>query len=197
MKMFCINLNRRLDKQEYVQSEFNRIGLSGVQRLSAINTKPGWIGCAQSHARAMESGIDENIVIVFEDDVKFLIDDTETLFSIIDDLPYDWDMLSFGCSPQSPLKRYSDSLVLLNRPSLCMHSYAIRNNNGLMDYVLDNRDNLGKIDKWFSDNVYINEKYNTFLTFPLYCTQVQFQSDTCKRSDVSTIEKNYNKYIYG
>lgn len=190
---YCINLDRRPDKWEYVQAEFARMGITDVIRFSAFDIKPGWKGCAKSHLAVMELCKDERMFCVFEDDVKFLVNGDDPIIT----LPDDWDMLSLGASPQEPLDRYSDSLLYLNKGAWCLHAYVITNKNGLIDFILSNRDKMGKIDKWFSENVYVNPLFKCFLVYPLVCTQVQFKSDTCTRSDVSTIEKNYNKFTNG
>jgi len=194
MKKFVINLDRRLDKQEYVLGELNRVGITAT-RFPAIDTKPGWVGCAMSHICCMEQGKSDYCVTVFEDDIKFLVDCPQDLMDEAgDQLPKDWDMVSWGTSPQGPLKRYSDNLFKLDKKSWCMHAYTINNNNGLIDFIAEHKDNIGKIDVFMSERVY--PSYNCFLVYPLLCTQVQFQSDTCTRSDVSTIPKNYNKYVH-
>jgi len=194
MKKFVINLDRRLDKQEYVLGELTRVGMTAT-RYSAIDTKPGWVGCALSHIACMEQGKNDYCVTVFEDDIKFLVDCPQELMDeAVSQLPKEWDMISWGTSPQEPLQRYSENLFRLNKKSWCMHAYTINNNNGLIDLIVKHKDDIGKIDVFMSKRVY--PVYNCFLVYPLLCTQVQFQSDTCKRSDVSTIEVQYNKNCY-
>jgi hypothetical protein len=107
-------------------------------------------------------------------------------------LPSNADMLFYGISPQEPLEQYSEYLFRV-RNSLCMHAYVIWNTNGLMDFVLRHRYEINKIDKWFSERVY--PFYNCFVVYPLWVVQRQYPSDTCKRSDVSTIEKNFRKFV--
>ncbi len=185
--IYCINLDRRKDKWLHAQEEFRKRDLS-VQRFSAIDG--GWRGCRDSHLAVMDmhrKDQDEKHV-TFEDDVLFLLDRT---IEVSDK----WDFLSFGCSPQEPLEQFSEDLFILNKKALCMHAYAINNRHGLIDFVLNNRQNIGKIDVWFSENVYTNPAFKCYLSYPLICTQKQFSSDTCKVSDVSTIEKNYAKFV--
>jgi len=177
-----------------MRCELERVGIT-VIRYPAIDTKPGWMGCALSHIACMTEGKNDYCVTVYEDDVKFLVDCPQELMNeAISQLPRDWDMISWGASPQEPLIRYSENLFRLDNKAWCMHAYTINNNNGLIDFIIDNKDNIGKIDVFMSERVYPN--YNCFLVYPLLCSQIQFQSDTCKRSDVSTIIKNYNKYVH-
>lgn len=192
MVSYCINLDRRADKWAYVRTEFDRMGIR-VNRFTAVNTKPGWKGCRDSHIAIMELCKGENMFTVYEDDVQFLTG-LQTVTDSFNELP-DWDILSLGCSPQEPLTQYSPHLFKLDKTAWCMHAYMMNNNNGLVDFVLENRDKIGKIDKWFSENVYANPRFHCFLAYPLIVTQVQFQSDTCMRSDVSTISVQYDKYV--
>ena len=193
MKTYVINLDRRSDKWAYMRCELERVGIR-VIRLSAIATHPGWEGCATSHIICMTMGMYEDYVTIYEDDISFLQNNPQELIQkAMSQLPDNWDIIFWGISPQEPLTRYSENLYILDKKAWCMHSYTINNNNGLIDYILDNRNKIGKIDVFMSEKVY--PKYNCFLVYPLLCSQIQFQSDTCKRSDVSTIIKNYNKYV--
>ena len=197
MKSYVINLDRRPDKWKYSLSEFAKMGID-IIRFPAFPTKPGWMGCRDSHIAVMEKGEYENCISIYEDDVKFLYPPIEFNNHLLDstwELPDDWDFLSLGASPQEPMDKYSDNLVHLNGTAWCLHAYIINNSNGLIDFVLENRANIGKIDKWFSENVYINPRFKCFMTYPILATQFQFDSDTCGRSDVSTIVKQYNKFV--
>jgi hypothetical protein len=164
-----------------------------VHRFTAFNTKPGWKGCRDSHIAIMELCRGENMFTVYEDDIQFIGSLQDVALSFVE-LP-DWDMMSLGCSPQGPLTQYSEHLFRLDKTAWCLHAYMMNNNNGLVDFVLENRDKIGKIDKWFSENVYTNPRFNCFLAYPLIVGQIQFQSDTCMRSDVSTIPIQYNKFV--
>lgn len=190
MNTYVINLDRRADKWVYMRTELDRVGLR-VIRMSAIDTKPGWVGCRLSHLMAL-SKCDIEPTMILEDDVKFLCN-----LSLIDmakkQLPSDWDVLYLGASPKQPQERYSTNLFRLKNAH-CLHAYVINNNNGCVDYILDNYDNIKKIDDFFATAV--QDEFNCFITYPMLATQIQFQSDTCKRSDVSTILKNYTKFVH-
>jgi hypothetical protein len=190
--VWCINLDRRTDKWHDVQREFNRVGIDKVMRFMAYDTKPGWKGCAMSHLGVMEKVKYDPMGIVFEDDVRFLTNDPQRAINkAMLQLPDDWDMLYLGGSPQEPQEQYSDNLFYA-RNILCMHAYIINNNNGCIDYVLDHRKEIAKIDAYFAHTV--QSLFKCFLVSPLLAIQFQFQSDTCKRSDVSTIAINFNKF---
>jgi GR25 family glycosyltransferase involved in LPS biosynthesis len=74
-EIFCINLDRRADRWELAQKEFNKLGiLNKVTRFSAIENAHAEKGCFESHLQcifsAKERGL--NNVLIFEDDVAFL-----------------------------------------------------------------------------------------------------------------------------
>jgi GR25 family glycosyltransferase involved in LPS biosynthesis len=190
MKSYCINLNRRADRWVLVREEFAKQGLH-VTRFTAIDEKPGWVGCRESHLAVMEICKDEEIFAVFEDDVTF-IEDMSYVNEAMSQLPKNWDALFLGASPQEPQERYSDNLFKLSN-AWCTHSIIWHNRpNGAVEYILKHRQEIKKIDVFFSVAIYPN--FNIFLMNPLICTQIQTQSDCCKRSDLSTIQFNYSKF---
>jgi len=192
MKTFVINLDRRPDKWAYVRCELERVGLS-VTRFPAFDVKPGWRGCRDSHIRLMERCRNEETFLILEDDVKFLCDDPlGAIVDVMDELPYNWDALFLGASPQEPQEKYSDHLYRIKN-ALTAHAILWKSrHNGAIDHILSNKHQIKKIDVYFREEIFPN--FNCFLIKPLLCTQIQFQSDTCGRSDVSQIIKNYNLF---
>lgn len=107
---FLINLDRRPERLQHATEQFAKIGLTGVQRISAVDAKqlgltsdikgilPGMIGCYQSHRNILKKCLDENIdsYIVFEDDVEF-VDGFNTIVSwMLHELPADWEFIYWG-----------------------------------------------------------------------------------------------------
>lgn len=185
---YCINLDRRTDKWEDVKKEFKRVGLyDNMIRFPAY--PGGWRGCRDSHIAIMRMAQYDDMVEIFEDDVRFL--DVLSIYQATAELPEDWDVLYYGGSPQEPQEQYSKHLYYA-RNVLCMHAYAITNNNGCIDFILGHRKDIAKIDAYFAH--VIQSYFKCFLVRPPACIQKQYQSDTCKRSDVSTIISNCNKY---
>jgi GR25 family glycosyltransferase involved in LPS biosynthesis len=129
---------------------------------------------------------------IFEDDVLFL-DDYHTLVEkALMELPPDWDALFLGASPQENQERYSPHLFRLKNAKCTQAIIWHNRENGAVDWILSHRSDIGKIDRYYYETIF--PKFNCFLIYPLLCTQTQFDSDTCGRSDVSTIQKNYNLY---
>lgn len=186
---YVINLDRRHERWLCVKEELMRNGFS-PQRISAIDN--GWKGCRDSHLYVLNLTTNQNSFFVFEDDVEF-IGDAKLISKAIKQLPKDWDCLYLGASPQELQERISDNLFRISK-SWCMHSILWHNRKGgAIEYMLANRKDIGKIDVFMANKVM--PKFNCFLIYPIICTQKETNtSDTCTRSDVSTIKRNYDKY---
>ena len=61
-----INLDRDVEKKEKIESSLKELGFKNIIRLSGVEHDDGKVGCAISHALAMEEV--EPPFIVFEDD---------------------------------------------------------------------------------------------------------------------------------
>lgn len=186
--VYVINREDRPERLGY-------IGWPDANIFNAIITKPGWKGCRDSHLAIMNKCKNENEFFIFEDDVDFLWNSPNFcnyFWNMISELPEDWDCLSLGLSPQEPFERYSEHLFKIGK-AWCLHATMWNNREGgAVEYILTHKEEIGKIDVFLSEKVYPN--FNCFVGYPILCTQKQFPSDTCGKSDVSTIVKNYNKY---
>ena len=70
-----INLDSRPDRLEHVRQELAKIGIgeTNAQRISAIKTPNGALGCTLSHIRSLEEAMAADVPCVFicEDDITF------------------------------------------------------------------------------------------------------------------------------
>ena len=190
MKNYVINLNRRVERWQYVKEHLADLGIK-VIRFPAIDTKPGWVGCRESHLQILELCKDEEVFTIYEDDVKF-VGGPDSIEPIMSQLPPDWDCLYLGASPKEPQERYSENLFRLKNAHVT-HAIVWHNRkDGAVEYILSHKHHIRKWDDYLA--TVIQPMFNCFVVYPLVVTQIQFQSDTCGRSDVSTIEKNYNLY---
>jgi GR25 family glycosyltransferase involved in LPS biosynthesis len=188
MKTYVINLDKRADRWIVVREHLAELGFK-VTRFTAI--EGGWRGCRDSHLGVMELCKDEDRFLIFEDDVLFL-EDVNYINTAMMQLPPFWDCLFLGASPQEPQERYLDNLFRISN-SKCTHATIWHNReNGAIEYILSHKEDILKIDDYLSEIIFPN--FNCFLIYPLLVTQRQTQSDTCGRSDISTIVKNYNKF---
>lgn len=192
MHVYVINRTDRPERRRHVMEQLESQGLNG-HLVPAEVEKIGWKGCRASHLKCIHKALyeEQDIFTVFEDDILFL-EDIQVAQLAMMELPSEWDLLYLGGSPQCPQERYSPHLYKASGV-LCAQSIVYHDRKGgALDYILNNDYEIRKWDVFLMD--IIQSKFNCFMTKPLIVTQKQFQSDTCHRSDVSTIVKNYNKY---
>ena len=74
-QVFYINLDRRKDRRNHIESTFQKYGIDKYERFSAIPHDFGIVGCTKSHQAvyklAKERGYKN--VLIFEDDFEFLV----------------------------------------------------------------------------------------------------------------------------
>jgi hypothetical protein len=186
---YLIHLDRRTDRLIDAETEFAKMGME-FSLVLAFDEKPGWVGCKKSHLYILRE-LPGTVFAVYEDDVQFLLGERDIRIAM-DELPEDWDMLYLGASPQEPFYRYSPHLFKMGKSWTTHAIIWHRREGGAINYILQHEDEIGKIDVFLSEQVH--PKFNCFLVSPLICTQKQTQSDCCKRSDLSTIVRNYNRY---
>jgi glycosyl transferase family 25 len=101
-KIMYINLNKRTDRREEIESELNKFGLE-YERFEAIETPSfGLLGCGKSHLSVLKIAKERNYknILIFEDDFTFLISKEvfekklSDFFSL--NLPFDVCMLSYN-----------------------------------------------------------------------------------------------------
>lgn len=133
----CINLDRRTDRWERMQTEFARHGIDDVRRFSARDGNAlvlpshwkhtaGAYGCLLSHLQVVQEAreLDHESVLIFEDDAVLDPGFEAKFASFVAELPTDWDMLYFGALHKDEPVRVSD------------HVYRITNANSTYAYAL-------------------------------------------------------------
>jgi GR25 family glycosyltransferase involved in LPS biosynthesis len=109
-----INLEHRTDRLEHVKSELAKIGIEG-ERINAVRSKIGAIGCTLSHIRCLELAKqrDYDYVFICEDDITFtdpeLLIKNLTKFHKQDDMM--WDMIIIGGNNVPPYQRINSNCV--------------------------------------------------------------------------------------
>lgn len=190
MISYVINLDKRVERWYYVREHMAEMGIK-VTRFPAIEAKPGWVGCRESHLEILQKTPIGDIIAIYEDDVKFL-QPWSVVFNAMNQLPEDWHCLYLGASPKEPQERYSENLFKLRNAHVTHAIVWNVRHKGAVEYLLTHKSDIRKWDDYLATAIQTN--FNCFLCYPLVATQRQFSSDTCGRSDVSTIERNYNLY---
>jgi glycosyl transferase family 25 len=145
-KIYCINLDSRPDRWESVQKEFDKWGITDVERFSAINGNelpketlkgllPGEVGVLLTHLelarKCKEEGL--NNVLILEDDVYFS-EEILKLDEYMSKLPEDWEMLYLGGNHHYGDKPeiINDKILKLNF-TVALHCVAI--NKPMFDVI--------------------------------------------------------------
>jgi len=121
IKSFCVNLDRRRDRWESVQKEFEKIGLA-PQRVSAMEGCPPegnmtWnqTSCLNSHKKIWQMMVDSDIKIaaIFEDDVVFSSDFHGVVNESISEIPKEWELLNLHSTHAgvTSIGRYTNVIV--------------------------------------------------------------------------------------
>jgi hypothetical protein len=106
--VFYINLEKRLDRRQYVEKELSSIGIPKhkIERYKAIENKNGAIGCTLSHIMCIKMAIQRGLdnVMIVEDDICFT--DKEFMkksFSKIFNYSFDVFMLGVNLFDYQPI----------------------------------------------------------------------------------------------
>ncbi len=190
MVYYVINLDRRKDRLDYIKAEMERYNMP-FSRFPAIERSPGWKGCRDSHIQLLKQHVnDDKPFCILEDDVYF-IGDMDRLSVCMADLPYNFDCLYLGGSPQQEQEIYSENLYRIDNV-ICLHAVIWNPKGQAIKWLLNDEHFIQKIDVYMAK--VIQGMHNCYMTRPMLCSQIQSQSDTCGRSDLSTIVSNYKKF---
>ncbi len=136
-KIYCINLDTRLDKWNECEKEFNKLNIQ-VERFPAINGNPifkqgmnltaGAYGLMLTHQEIMIEVALKNYknVLILEDDVTFIDNFYNYFFEKIKSLPEDWDLLYLGGNNMFHKGKFK---LITGNPNIEIHKYNYRTLN--------------------------------------------------------------------
>jgi GR25 family glycosyltransferase involved in LPS biosynthesis len=189
MKIVVINREDRPERLKESQKQFEKYDMEVDVFPAVIN---GWRGCRDSHLAVLEKYKDKRYIMILEDDVLFLDNPWKPIAYAMNELPNIWSMLYLGISPQGEYVRYSPHLFKVNGGHTTHAIIWDNKPKGVVEYILQHRNEIQKWDVYLS--TVIHKLFECFVIYPILCVQRQEQSDTCHRSDASSILHNYNKY---
>jgi len=201
--IFCINLDERTDRWKLAQEEFRKIEiLNKVKRFSAIKDIDGRIGVIKSNLEIVKYAKENNLnnVLVFEDDIEFIIDDVQKhlkeSLSQIGNMK--WSLFYLGANTHNKLIKIKPNLILLKN-SYAVHAMAY--NKVVFNNFIKKYENIEKITKhqdildvYLADE--IQSKYICLMTNPMLATQRSDYSDIEKRNvNQGYIEERYKRNL--
>jgi len=192
-EIYCINLDNRIDRWKHAQKEFDKVGIKDrVIRFSAIKEDDGRLGIIKSNLGIVKLAKKKKLknVLVFEDDVEFIVDNPlEVLSKSIDDIGnLNWSLFYLGANTHNKLIKIKKHLILLKN-SFAVHSMAY--NENIYDVFIQKYDGVKMLYK-HSDilDVFlaqeIQEKYICLMVNPMMTSQIN------SYSDIEKCEVNYD-----
>lgn len=197
-EIYCINLNRRVDKWESVNRRFQKLNIF-VNRWSGIDGKdfsvyqdyqknkyekefsfinyPGSYAILQTYINLYEhilKNTDYEKILIFEDDVLFHKDFEKRFQTAILNLPEIWDMWFLGASQYS----YDDLTIIIDETT--ENFYTANNTEGLFAFAVKRKlieeillPSL-KLKLYAADTTHRiftqnNDKYNIIVSYPFLC----------------------------
>ncbi len=185
-KVYCINLDERVDRWEQAQKEFKKLGINEVERFSAVKHEKGAIGCRESHLNiikeAKELGLSN--ILIFEDDVLVLEEHLNKIESALNELKtLDWELFYFGATVDPNVGRLSSVTPTIVRTNFAYTTHAYAINNSMFDFILENAPYQPIIDVFYNRNIVT--RGNSYIINPMLCIQQESYSD---------IEKHHANY---
>lgn len=170
-KIYCINLDKRTDRWEFAQAEFEKHGIV-VERVSAI--EGGAYGLVETNKKILQDAIDKcyNSILILEDDVEF-VEDLQTRFDeAYVHVPEHWDILYFGGNHVWGRPETVNEYVGIAQRTLASHAIGYRQD--AYQKMLDRLDNSIPIDVTFSNSLLF---FNAFIFMPHLAWQKAGHSD--------------------
>jgi glycosyl transferase family 25 len=114
-----INLSTRPDRLLHVTEQFSALGITNAERVNALRTKSGAIGCSLSHIKCLEIAKERNYKHVFicEDDITFTNPQLflENIHKFETSVYCDtWDVLIIGGNNVPPYTTITDYLIQIS-----------------------------------------------------------------------------------
>ena len=186
-KIFCVNLEKRIDRREKAELQFKKLGISvdffpaidgsKIQNIpSSLNS--GEVGCLLSHLEIYKKAIREGIgrYLVIEDDCEFDSNIHEKFERYYKEVPKDWDLLYFGGNHNGKEIRLVSEHVHRLHQTYTTHCYGV--NTGfsqvLEKEIKIEKNNIKQIDVELSD---IQSKYKCYGFIPHLAWQYDGYSD--------------------
>ena len=136
---FYINLDKRTDRKENIESQLSRLKITGVERHSAFSEyDANTLNCKRSHLQLMEKLLDSDFetLLILEDDCLFLdvLDgNSQEIFTDINNT--DWDMFWLGCKNRRSPIEYKNNCYQVSSVSYAQ-SYLIKRD--FCKFIIDN-----------------------------------------------------------
>ena len=196
--IYCINLDERTDRWNFIQKQFSTILEINVIRISAIKHKHGWIGCGLSHISIIEKYMNTNkYLIVIEDDcvinnVTNFYDRLINIFVWLDNNMDKWEI--FNGNP-SYVKDINNCKILDKKLKIIKYGEG-----GTANFIIYNAKKNGFYERLLQYKKNIFECIN-LVNLEISTTKNKLKKkiyikDTNGKISVYNVHKNRNRIIY-
>ncbi len=198
-KVYCINLDERVDRWGDVQQEFKKLNIDNVIRFSAVKNNDGALGCRDSHLGvikdAKEKGYDK--ILVFEDDISVLTENINRIESTLTDLgSISWELFYLGATVEpniGKLTPFGDGNLVKTNFAYTTHAYGIH--SSIFDLVLSEAPKHRIIDVYYCHQI-TQKRKKSFIINPMVCLQKNTYSDIEKKEiDYSWMVEYFNRTL--
>jgi len=201
--IFCVNLDKRVDRWEESKLEFSKIGiLDRIERISGIITnrfddqkRNASYGNHLSHAECLRRAKERDLsnCLIFEDDVKFINKPLEILEEAVKELPKDYDIFYLGANTEKTLYRVSAHLARLTF-AYSTHAYCINKHLFERLYLMNLDPDVIHNDVEYNHFIVRNNK--CYSPIPLIAVQRKSYSDIEDREmNYDWMEKRFNENL--
>jgi len=190
-EIYCINLERRIDRWNESLNEFDKHNLN-VKRFNAFDgnelhplsgLNSGQLGAIYSHRGILQYAKENNLnsILILEDDVQFDENVNQKFLSIYERVPDDWDVILFGGNhsgnnpwSKGTLTQVADNVFRVTY-SLALHCYAVKST--VYDLAIDTLSKMNNTnDALFAE---IQSQINCYIIRPHLAWQRPSFSDLC------------------
>jgi hypothetical protein len=208
-RVYCLNLEDRLDRWNICLEYFNKYNIDNYHRFLGKRVKPedvssvsqkrlGQLGCMLSFCEMIDDAIkkDYDSVVFLEDDFEFIepLVFNEKIKLSLQELPIDWDIYYLGANVigdffSNPLEEFSDNLFKLNS-AFTTHSFCL-SRKGLREIKISLRIDPYNFGQDFFVEMSKYEAIDVFLAKNFQHSHKSFISNellSLQRPDFSSIE---------
>ncbi|CAB4583637.1 MAG: hypothetical protein F2563_05700 [Actinobacteria bacterium] len=199
-----INLDKRPDRKAKIERELIDIGIprDKLQRFSAIEASPGYLGCSRSHLAILKMAREKGWrnCCIFEDDIEFMKDrltfvKVNGFLRFLESNPWDVGLLSFNAFEVSTVRGYAS--IYRARRGFCACAYIV--NSSYYDTLIKNfEEGIAGLEKTNLKNVYTLDTYwqRLMVGDKWYWSYPNFGFQAEDYSDIEGMKVDYRHLFY-
>ena len=181
-KIYCVNLDERIDRWELAKKEFDLMGITNYIRFSAVKNENGATGCRDSHIEIIKDAKKNNYkkILIFEDDFTFINTNQTLLNNVLKQLEnINYHLFYLGATLEKNfgiLRKVDENIVNTNF-AFATHAYSV--NKNIYDFIINEAPKHPIIDVFYQQHIV--RRGGCFISNPMMCVQRETYSDVEKK----------------